>query len=170
MIAHLFVSFFVNFIYNRLGPVVNVARVHKSHQSQTWFLSLYEICTAQSKSDSKHLSRLPRTSATWVEKICANTIRSRCLCCQSASHRAVVVVAAVSAEYTWKLTWTWSLSQQKAKFGSCSSSLTREELSASLSLICGVWVTISSLISVRRYLKRGYRFSIDAIVNIAKSS
>jgi len=168
MIAHLFVSFFVNFIYNRLGPVVNVARVHKSHQSQTWFLSLYEICTAQSKSDSKHLSRLPRTSATWFEKNCANTIRSRCLCCQSASHRAVVVVAAVSAEYIWKLTWTcWSLSQHKAKFGSCSSSLTREELSASLSLI---WVTISSLIRVRRYLKRGSRFSIDAIVNIVKSS
>jgi hypothetical protein len=59
------------------------------------------------------------------------------------------------------------LSQHRAKFGSCSSSLTREELSASLSLI---WVTISSLIRVRRYLMRGSRFSIDAIVNIVKSS
>ena len=65
-----------------------------------WFLSLFEIHAASSKFDSKHLPRLPRTSATRAKKVCADIIRSHSLCCRSEGHRAVVVVATICAVFT----------------------------------------------------------------------
>ena len=65
-----------------------------------WFLSLFEIHAASSKFDTKHLPRLPRTSATRAKKVCADIIRSHSLCCRSEGHRAVVVVATICAVFT----------------------------------------------------------------------
>ena len=106
-----------------------------------WFLSLFEIHAASSKFDTKHLPRLPRTSATRVEKVCADIIRSHSLCCRSEGHRAVVVVATICAVFTWTLIWIWSLSQQKESwFLKQFAYPWRVE-----PYICGAWATISSL-------------------------
>ena len=106
-----------------------------------WFLSLFEIHAASSKFDTKHLPRLPRTSATRAKKVCADIIRSHSLCCRSEGHRAVVVVATICAVFTWTLIWIWSLSQQKESwFLKQFAYPWRVE-----PYICGAWATISSL-------------------------
>jgi len=116
IIALLLDFFFVGFLCNRLGHVVKLARRCSFSQYPPFLTPGFYLClkfTPRVRNSTRNiLPRLPQTSATRVEKVCADIIRSHSLCCRAAGHRAVVVVAAVCAVYTWTLIWIWSLSQQ----------------------------------------------------------